>query len=111
MFVLRPDTESGMVIGFDVGYYAPNGVFVMLATFANYNPRKGSGGPEMARVAEAFKDAAALVSVLNGGDVSAMPPLNGTGWTSVRSQIIEEWGVGGHVMPDGLHQFGEKVGS
>lgn len=109
MFVLRPDTESEMVIGFDVGYYAPNGVFVMLVTFVNYRPRKGSDRPERARVAEAFKDAAALVSVLNGGDVSAMPLLTTGGRDGVRAEIIEEWDCHRHVMPDGLGQFGAKV--
>tara|TARA_R110002051_G_scaffold166052_1_gene237010 strand:- start:73 stop:468 length:396 start_codon:yes stop_codon:yes gene_type:complete len=124
MFVLRPDTESEMVIGFDVGYYAPNGVFVMLVTFVDYSPQEGSDRPERARVAEAFKAAAALVSVLNGGDVSAMPLLNAAGqhgvragiieeWDchrgSVRAGIIEEWDCHRGMMPDGLGQFGAKV--
>ena len=109
MFVLRPDTESEMVIGFDVGYYAPNGVFVMLVTFVDYSPQEGSDRPERARVAEAFKAAAALVSVLNGGDVSAMPLLNAVDQHGVEAEIIEEWDCHKHVMPDGLYQFGQKV--
>jgi len=111
VFVLRPDTESEMVIGFDVGYYAPNGVFVMLVTFVDYSPQKGSDRPERARVAEAFKAAATLVSVLNGGDVSAMPLLNTGVRDGVRAEIIDEWYGHRHAMPDGLGQFGAKVPS
>ena len=107
MFVLRPDTESEVVIGFDVGYYAPNGVFVMLATFVDHSAVGDI--PSRAGIRAAFKSAAAMVSVLNGGDVSAMPPLNTGDRHGVPGSLIEEWDCYRGMMPDGLGQFGAKV--
>lgn len=99
MFVIRPYTEYGEVLAWDVGYYAPNGVWVCLARFRG----RYQEDPAMQQEVNLrrFSDAVLMVSALNGGDASIVPELK---WP----ELVETWGDdGAEIRPDGLDDFGE----
>jgi len=102
MFVIRPNTQHDEIIGWDVGYYAPNGVWVGLTRF---RPTYQSDEAKQQAVnLPAFLDAVRMVSALNGGDTSIVPDLSCPKYPT----LIDTWGDwGAEIRPDGLCDFGE----
>jgi len=102
MFVIRPGTKFGEVIGWDVGYYAPNGGWVGLTRF---HPSYENDAVKQQKVnLSAFLDAVRMVSALNGGDTSLVPDMS----RFMYGTLIDTWGSEVLVArPDGLDDFGD----
>jgi len=102
MFVIRPSAQHDEVIGWDVGYYAPNGVWVGLTRF--HPSYEGDAVKQQKANLPAFLDAVHMVSALNGGDTSLVPDLSCLQYPT----LIDLWGDEmSSTRPDGLDDFGE----
>jgi len=103
MFLIRPSTQFNEIIGWDVGYYAPNGVWVGLTRF---HPSYENDAVKQQKVnLPVFLDAVHMVSALNGGDTSLVPDLSCPRYPT----LIDTWGDEMlSTRPDGLDDFGER---